>query len=115
MQFFSRFSPVRAYKDLRLFLAGRERHELGFLAAAVAITGFFVYAFARNDYDIPPKPPQIIYVQQWTADRTDAQIRAQQAIDKVAQDKRIDEYNARVDKMRAQFKKADDAMNKWGL
>lgn len=115
MQFFSRFSPVRAYKDLRFFLSQREPRDLGFLVAAIAITGFFVYAFMRND--IPPEPyqPNIVYFKSYTADRTDAQIKAQQAIDKVDQDKRIAAQKAREDKLRGQFKQVDDAMTKWGL
>ncbi|MCP3735530.1 hypothetical protein M9979_11675 [Sphingomonas sp. RP10(2022)] len=115
MQFFSRFSPIRAYKDLRLFLTGRQPYELGFLALAMAITGFFVYAFMRND--IPPEPysPNIIYFKNYAANRTDAQIKAQQALDKVDQDKRIAAQKAREEKLRSQFKQVDDAMSKWGL
>ena len=115
MQFFSRFSPVRAYKDLRLFLAARQPYELGFLVLAMGITGFFVYAFMRND--IPPEPysPNIIYFKNYAADRSDAQIKAQQAIDKVDQDKRIAAQKAREEKLRRQFKTVDDAMDKWGL
>ena len=40
MRFFSRFSPVIAYRDLRFFLGSRQPHELWFLVAAMAITGF---------------------------------------------------------------------------
>jgi len=115
MQFFSRFSPVRAIRDLRFFLSQREPRDLGFLALAVAITGFFVYAFMRND--IPPEPysPNIIYFKNYAADRSDAQIKAQQAIDKVDHDKRIAAQKAREEKLRRQFKTVDDAMDKWGL
>ena len=115
MQFFSRFSPVRAYRDLRLFLTGRQPYELGFLVLAMGVTGFFIYAFMRND--IPPEPysPNIVYFKNYSADRTDAQIKAQQAIDKVEQDERIAAQKAREEKLRSQFKKVDDAMSKWGL
>lgn len=115
MQFFSRFSPVRAIRDLRFFLSQREPRDLGFPALAIAITGFFVYAFMRND--IPPEPyqPNIIYFKNYAANRTDAEIKAQQAIDKVEQDKRIAAQKAREEKLRSQFKKVDDAMNKMGL
>ena len=115
MQFFSRFSPIRAYKDLRLFLAGRQPYELGFLALAMGVTGFFVYAFMRNDSPPEPYSPNIIYFNNYRADRTDAQIKAQQAIDKVEQDKRIAAQKAREEKLRSQFKQVDDAMSKWGL
>ena len=39
MPFLSRMSPIRAYKDLRLFLQGRQPYELGFFALSVVITG----------------------------------------------------------------------------
>ena len=91
------------------------RMELTADALSIAITGFFVYAFMRND--IPPEPysPNIIYFKNYAADRTDAQIKAQQEIDKVDQDKRIAAQKAREEKLRSQFKQVDDAMSKWGL
>jgi len=115
MQFFRRFSPLHAFRDLRLFLSQREPRDLGFLVAAMAVTGFFVYAFMRND--IPPEPyqPNIIYFKNYAANRTDAQIKAQQEIDKVEQDQRIAAQKAREEKLRSQFKTVDDAMTKWGL
>lgn len=112
---FSRFSPIRAYRDLRFFLSQRQRFELVFLAAAVGITGFFIYAFARNDYVPPPYKPNIIYVQQWPLSRTDAEIRAAQITDQAVKDKRLAAEKAEADKRRASFKKMDDAMSKWGL
>ena len=115
MSFFSRLSPIRAINDLRSYLAGRERYELGFLAAAVLITGFFIYAFARDDYVPPPYKPNIIYVEQWPLSRTDAEIRAAQKIDQKVKAKRLAEEKAAEDARKAQFKKMDDAMTKWGL
>jgi hypothetical protein len=115
MNFFSRMSPWRAYKDLRLFLATRERYELGFLALSMAITGFLVYAFAHDSYEEPAYKRNIIYVEQWRADRTDAEIRAQQAIDAPIKAKRMAEQKAAEDKRQADFKKLDDQMTRWGL
>jgi hypothetical protein len=115
MEFFSRFAPVRAYRDLRRFLAGRQPHELGFLLLAMVITTFFVYAFARDSHVERAYKPNIIYVEQWTADRSDDQIRAQQKIDAVAKAKRMAEIKAAQDKKRAEFKKVDDALEKWGI
>lgn len=115
MQYFSRLSPVRAYLDLRRFLATRERYELGFLALSVAITGFLIFAFARDSRVERPYKRDIVYVQQWSADRTDAEIKAQQAIDAPIKAKRLKaEADAREAK-RQSFKKMDDAMKRWGL
>ncbi|WP_294269850.1 hypothetical protein [uncultured Sphingomonas sp.] len=115
MSFFGRFSPVRAIRDLRFFLAQRRPYELVFLMIAVGITGFFIYAFARDDYVPVPYQPNIIYVEQWPADRTDVQIKAQQKIDYVKKKERLAEEKAAQDQRRAEFKKVDDALTKWGF
>lgn len=115
MQFFSRMSPVRAYKDLRQFLAAREPYELGFLVLAMAITGFFVYAFAHDSRAEPTYKRNIVYVQQWPASRTDAEIRAQQRIDAPIKAARMKEIADAEAKRRAEFKKLDDQLSGWGL
>ena len=115
MSFLRNMSPVRAYRDLRVFLASRERYELGFLFAAMLVTSFFIYAFAKDSYFEPAYKPNIIYVEQWPATRTDAEIRAQQKIDAVTKAKRLAEQKAREDEVRAGFKKMDDRMTSWGL
>ena len=115
MSFFGRFSPVRAIRDLRFFLSQRQPYELVFLMIAVGITGFFIYAFARDDYVPVPYKPNIIYVEQWPADRTDVQIKAQQKIDYVKKKERLAEEKAAQDQRRAEFKKVDDALTKWGF
>ena len=116
MSFLGRLSPIRAFKDLRAFLIQREPYELGFFALAVVVTGVFMFAFLRDANEKPGyRPPEIQYVQQWRLDRTDAQIRAQQAIDQVAKDKRLkaeaDEREAR----RAQFRRLDDKLKAYGI
>lgn len=115
MNFFSRMSPVRAYKDLRFFLAGRQPYELGFLVLAMAITGFLIYGFYRDSNVAPTYKRDIIYVEQWAATRTDAEIRAQQAIDGPIKAKALAEQKAKQDKRRAEFKKLDDQLNRWGI
>lgn len=115
MSFVSRFSPVRAYLDLRRFLGERHPYELGFLILAMAITSFVMFAFFKDSHIEKVYKRDIIYVQQWPADRTDAQIRAQQAVDEPIRQKRLAEEKARRDRLRQQFKRADDWMTERGL
>lgn len=115
MGFLSRFSPVRAIRDLRLFLASRPPYEMGFLVAAMGITGFLVYAFARDSTVPVAYKPDIIYVEQWPATRTDAEVRAQQKIDGEAKTRRLAEQKQREDEMRAQFKRLDDRLKRYGI
>ena len=82
MGFLSRINPFRAVMDLRRFLASRGKHEIIFLFAAFVICTLIVGGFVIGSHVPKPyKPPEIIYVQSWRADRTDAEIIAQQKID----------------------------------
>ncbi len=116
MSLFTRFSPLRAVRDLRGFLAGREKYELAFLALALAITGVVLFAFLRDANDIKtPYRPNIIYVEQWPLSRTDAQIRAQQNIDQYEKDKRVAQQKAAQAKLQAQYRKLDDHLKALGI
>jgi hypothetical protein len=115
MRYLSRFSPVRAYRDLRFFLATRQPHEMWFLVAAMAITGFLIYAFAKDSHFEPVYRPQITYVEQWPLSRTDAEIRAQQAIDEPIKQRRLKAEREAREARQREFKKVDDAMERWGL
>ncbi len=113
--FFARISPLRAYRDLRAFLVGRGPQELWFLAAAMAVTLFLVFAFAKDSHFEKEYRPNIIYVQQWKLDRTDAEIIAQQKIDQPKKDAEIAAQKAREEKLRAEFKRLDDKLTSMGL
>ena len=115
MAFFARMNPLRALRDLRLFLHQRQKHELIFLFLSVVMTGLLLIGFAKDSQVEKVYKPDIIYVQQWRLDRTDAEIRAQQAIDAPIKQKAIDEQRKREEEMRAAFKRMDDKLNKWGL
>ncbi len=111
-----RFSPLRAFLDLRRFLASRSKHEVIFLFAALAAC-ILILTFFVNGYTATPpyRPPDIIYVQSWPANRTDAEIVAQQKIDqakKVIEDKKKAAEDAEI---RAQYKRASDQLNAIGI
>ena len=106
---------MAAYRDLRFFLGNRQPHELWFLIAALMVTSFLVYAFARDSYAEPVYKPNIIYVEQWPADRTDAQIVAQQKIDAPIKAARLAEQKKREEETRASFKRLDDKLKAMGI
>ena len=116
MSVLRRFNPFRAFGDLRRYLASRQRHEIIFLfvslAAVVLILSIFV---AGSQVEKPYKPPEIIYVQSWRADRSDADIIAQQKVD--AAKKKIDDAKeAKFEaEKRAAFKRASDTLRKFGI
>ena len=115
MGLFSRFSPIVAYRDLRLFLSQRQPYEFFFLAAALCVTTFLIYAFMKDSYVEKEYRPKIIYVEQWPADRTDAQIVAQQKIDAPIEAKRKAEADARAKATQDGFKRMNDRLEKLGI
>lgn len=73
------------WRDLRLFLAGQERYKLLFAVLSILMPALIVIGF-YVDSRVDPPGPQLIYVNSWPADRTDAEITAQQKIDQAKRD-----------------------------
>lgn len=115
MSYFARFSPVSAYRDLRLFLSYRKPYELGFLALALVVTTLVVAGFVHDSHAEKPYRKNIIYVQQWPADRSDAAIVAQQKIDQVIRHKEKAELERQQKELQAQYKRLDDKLKAMGL
>ena len=108
-------SPRRAFFDLRDFLSRRRPHQFVFATAAVALTGLALLEIAHDSHYVPDYHPNIIYVQQWRADRSEAAILAQQKVDKAADDKRDAAIKAAQDKQQAAYKRLDDGLKKYGF
>jgi hypothetical protein len=116
VSYFSRFSPVRAYRDLRLFLSDRQPYELIFLALAIVVTGVVIAGFyVDSRIEKPYERPEIIWVDSWPADRTDAEIKAKQAVDKVEEDRLRALLAQKQAERRAEFKRLNDKLERWGL
>jgi hypothetical protein len=116
MSFLSRFSPLRAFRDLRSFLASRKPYEVGFMALAIAVTWTVMLVFARDTHVEPDyREPEIVYVQNYKADRSDADIKAQQKLDLPEEQARKDAIIEAQRKRQQQFKRIDDALNAWGI
>ncbi|MES2986778.1 MAG: hypothetical protein V4808_02620 [Pseudomonadota bacterium] len=117
MSFLSRFSPFRAFSDLRAFLRSRRPHEVGFMALSIAITWTVILAFSIDTDNIQKDyvEPDIIYVQDYSANRTDAQIIAQQKIDLPKEKARAKALTDAQRKRQEEFKRLDDKLKSWGL
>lgn len=74
-------SPRAALADLRAFMRQRSREQVIGGALALLATGIIVFEFIIDPQTGAPPPPQIIYVDSWSANRTDAEIVAQQKKD----------------------------------
>ena len=75
-------TPRRALADLRQFMASRQSHRIVYLALAGAATALCGLAFYVT---FTPRPtwrePEIVYFEQWPANRSDADVRARLAKD----------------------------------
>jgi hypothetical protein len=115
MTFLKFFSPLAAYRDLRLFLATRRRHELWFMALSLAVTTLIIFVFFKDANFQKPYERNIIYVEQWPITRTDEQIRAQQKIDQAKKAIQLAELKKRREAKQAEFKRVEEKLEKWGF
>jgi hypothetical protein len=115
MNFFRRVSPIKAFSDLRAYLGRRRPHEMVFLALAFAITFGMFQLFMIDTRIVRPYTRDIVYFQQWRADRTDAQIVAQQKLD-LPKEKAARDAQAKADaQRRLAFKHMEDQLKAVGL
>ena len=115
MEFLARFSPLRAYRDLRRFMVTRKRHEYWLLVPSFLITMFVVVSLQHDFFTKPEYKREIIYVKSWPLTRSEAEIHAQQIIDKAEQIRVEAELEKQRKVRQGQFKKLDDKLKSWGI
>jgi hypothetical protein len=93
-------SPRAAIADFRSFLRHREREHWIGAALAVLVTIIIIIEFLVDSKINTAPPPQVIYVEQWKATRTDAEIIADQR-------KRQAEKEAAARERQRQFQKLE--------
>lgn len=72
--FFRRANPLVGWRDLRDQLGRRHPYRWRFMALSAAATYcVFAIMFAQEEQGLP-RPPEIVYIESWRADRTDAEI-----------------------------------------
>ena len=71
-------SPRAAFADLKAFLSRRSREQAIGAGFAVLITAVIVVVFFVDASINTAPPPQVIYVESFGPERTDAQIKADQ-------------------------------------
>jgi hypothetical protein len=101
-------SPRALWADIRAFTA--QRSAVQWWAAAFAVTmpvAIIVLFVTDTRTNIQPRA-QIVYVESWRTDRTDAEIIADQKRDQAKREKRAREQQE-------QFKKLDERLERIGL
>lgn len=93
----------------RVWTSSTSRYKLVFGAAALAVTSIIVTGFVlESRWGVLPEGPQIVYAEDFPANRTDAQIQKDQWADARAR-------RAAAEERRREWKKIDDALSRHGL
>ena len=96
-------SPSAAFADLRAFMRQRSREQVIGAALAVLVTSIIVIEFFVDSKINTAPPKQIIYVESWPANRTDAEIVADQKKDQAARDAALKERQRQFKKLEKDF------------
>lgn len=97
--------PKTLWADLKAFFATRQRHQLLFATISIAIPILIVLGF-NHDTKRPPRGPEIVYIQNWSPNRTDADIIAQQK-------QELAERQAAQKERQRQFRELKKAIGPW--
>lgn len=105
-----------AWRDLRDFVVAPRPHKIVFITAAAATpVGLYLALMQQAKVDTDYIPPDIVYVQQWDANRSVDEVQAQQAKDlpaELAEKKRIADLK---EERRKQFERVANVMDDLGL
>lgn len=115
MTFFQRLAPGPVLRDLRGFLRSRKRYQIWALIVSTVLVAAIVFGFVKDAHFWPSYKPNITYFQSWPLDRSDAEIQAQMAIDKVKRDKERAELEKKQKARQAEYQKIDNTLKGWGL
>ena len=96
-------SPRVALRDLRAFIRQRSREQVIGAMLAVLVTIIIVILFLVDPQINTAPPQQIIYVEQWPANRTDEQIKADQKKDQAEREAAQKERQRQFQKLENQL------------
>lgn len=107
--------PSAAIADLIAFFKGRQKHQWAFAAASLFIPLYFVTLFVLEAETKQYKNPDIVFVQNYKADRTDAEIKAQQVIDSKKAKEDAAALKKAEEERRKPFVELDKKLDSWGF
>ena len=96
-------SPRAAFADLRAFMRQRSREQLIGFALALLATTIIVIEFIVDAKINTAPAPYIVYVDQWNANRTDAEIVAQQKKDQAEREAALKERQEQFQRLENQL------------
>ena len=96
-------SPRAAFRDLAAFMRQRSREQVIGASLALLITAIIVIEFIVDASIGTAPPPRVTYVELYPANRTDAQIVADQKKDMAAKEAAQKERQRQFQKLEKQF------------
>ena len=95
--------PRAAFNDLFAFMRQRSREQVIGALLAVLVTTIIVIEFFIDSKINTAPPPTIVYAESWKADRSDAEIVAQQKIDQAKREAAAKEKQRQFQKLEKQL------------
>ncbi len=95
--------PSVAWRDLRAFLRHRSREKLIGATLAVLVTTIIVIVFFVDSKINTAPPPQVVYVELYDSNRSDAEIIADQKKDQAEKEAIARERQRQFQKLEKQF------------
>ena len=96
-------SPLAAFRDLAAFMRHRSREQVIGACLALLVTSIIVIEFIVDAKTGMAPPPQVVVVDIYPANRTDAQIRADQIKDEAAKEAAQKERQRQFQKLGKRF------------
>jgi hypothetical protein len=96
-------APGAAFRDLAAFMRQRSREQLIGASLALLATIIIVILFFVDSKINTAPPAQIVYAESWSANRSDAEIVAQQKKDQAARRAALAEKQRQYQKLEKQF------------
>jgi hypothetical protein len=96
-------NPIAAFRDLAAFMRQRSREQVIGAALAVLVTTIIVILFLVDPKINTAPPPQVVEVELYPANRTDAQIAADQKKDMAEQQAAKKERQRQFQQLGKQF------------
>ena len=102
--FWNNVQPVGAIADLRTVYQQAGRHRWRFMLAALATTGGIFFMMAQESWKMPPARPTVTFINSWTGERSDAEIRASNIANQKRKDLAEAEQKARDEQVKGVYR-----------
>jgi hypothetical protein len=100
--------PKALWADIRAFTSQRSPYQWAGLAVAIVMPALIVAGFLHDSSHGMRPGPEIIYAESWPANRTDAEIKADQKRDQAKRE-------AAIKERQRQFRKLDKDLERLGI